>query len=83
MKNFLLLSFVLLGYFSFAQTNSREQFPLFPECDASMANQQEACFYNTLQNYIFNNYKVADEENINPHCLHPFANQVIGKQYGC
>lgn len=61
MKNFLLLSFVLLGYFSFAQTNSREQFPLFPECDASMANQQETCFYNTLQNYIFNNYKVADE----------------------
>lgn len=61
MKNFLLLSFVLLGYFSFAQPNSREQFPLFPECDASMANQQEACFYNTLQNYIFNNYKVADE----------------------
>ena len=61
MKNFLLLSFVFLGYFSFAQPNSREQFPLFPECDASMANQQEACFYNTLQNYIFNNYKVADE----------------------
>lgn len=61
MKNFLLLSFVFLGYFSFAQPNSREQFPLFPECDASMANQQETCFYNTLQNYIFNNYKVADE----------------------
>ena len=61
MKNFLLFSFVFLGYFSFAQPNSREQFPLFPECDASMANQQETCFYNTLQNYIFNNYKVADE----------------------
>ena len=61
MIKFLSVFFVILGYCTFAQTNPREQFPQFPECVVSIANEQEACFYNTLQNYIFANYKVTDD----------------------
>ncbi|MEW5674824.1 gliding motility protein RemB [Flavobacterium enshiense] len=39
-----------------AQTN-KEQLPVFPECQ-SVGLQQEACFYNTLQQFIYTNYKV-------------------------
>lgn len=61
MKNFLPLFFIFFGYASFAQISSREQFPKFTECEVAAADQQEACFYNTLQNFIFINYKVADD----------------------
>lgn len=61
MIKFLSVFFFILGYCTFAQTNPREQFPQFPECEVSLANEQEACFYNTLQKYIFANYKVTDD----------------------
>jgi len=41
-----------------AQTNAMEQFPVFPDCKVASANQQEACFYNQLQDFIYTNFKV-------------------------
>lgn len=61
MKKLVAFFFIAFGYVSFAQISSREQFPQFLECETSLANQQEACFYNTLQNFIFTNYKVTDD----------------------
>lgn len=41
-----------------AQNNSAEQFPVFPDCKIAATNQQEACFYNQLQDFIYTNFKV-------------------------
>ena len=41
-----------------AQTN-QEQFPLFKDCVA--IKESEACFYNTLQNFVYNNFKVPQD----------------------
>ncbi|MCG2610822.1 gliding motility protein RemB [Flavobacterium sp. SM15] len=62
MNNFLRLLLVL-GFFQTlsAQTGQREQFPLFPECASSRAEQQEACFYNTLQNFVFEKFNCPEE----------------------
>ena len=61
MKKIYILLLLVFGWTTFAQTSSREQFPLFSECEASVLDQQEACFYNTIQNFIYTNYKVADD----------------------
>ncbi len=61
MKNSYILLLLVFGFTTFAQTSSREQFPLFSECEASVLDQQEACFYNTIQNFVYTNYKVADD----------------------
>ena len=57
MNNFLRI-FFLAGLFQTvtAQT-SKEQLPVFPECQLA-GMQQEACFYNTLQNFVYHNFKV-------------------------
>ena len=41
-----------------AQDGQRmQQVPMFPEC-AENADDAEACFYNEVQNFVFNNFKV-------------------------
>lgn len=52
--------FFFLGFsqLTFAQTKTMEQFPVFPDCKAANVNQQEACFYNQLQGFIYENFKV-------------------------
>ena len=61
MKKIYILLLLVFGLTTFAQTSSREQFPVFSECEASLSDQQEACFYNTIQNFIYTNYKVPEE----------------------
>ncbi|ESU29522.1 hypothetical protein FLJC2902T_09290 [Flavobacterium limnosediminis JC2902] len=53
-----LLFFFGFSQFITAQINSKEQFPVFPECKATIVSQQEACFYNQLQNFVYANFKV-------------------------
>ena len=61
MKNIYIIWLLAIGCTTFAQTISREQLPVFSECEAAVSNQQEACFYNTIQNFVFTNFKVAED----------------------
>ena len=51
----------VFGLASFAQNSSNAQFPVFPNCDNAIGKQQEACFYNSIQNHFYANYKVPQE----------------------
>jgi hypothetical protein len=44
-----------------AQVSSQEQLPVFPVCKGVALNTQEACFYNTIQDFFFENFKVPQE----------------------
>lgn len=57
MNNFLRILFVVGLFQTVTAQTSKEQLPVFPECQAA-GMQQEACFYNTLQNFVYNNFKV-------------------------
>ena len=60
MKNIASFLILLLSIGVYAQnsTNSFEKYPVFPECsEASMADL-ENCFNNTLQQFVFTNFKM-------------------------
>ena len=61
MKKFFGLVLLVFSGVIFGQNSSSEQFPKFPDCVNAIGNQQESCFYNTLQNYFYNNFKVPQE----------------------
>ena len=64
MKNLLTVAFLLISIFTFqAQTTigDREQFPVFPACEGLQSKNLEACFYNQLQDFVFDNFKVPQE----------------------
>ena len=61
MKKKISLVLLVLSGVIFGQNSSSEQFPIFPDCINAMGNQKESCFYNTLQNYFYNNFKVPQE----------------------
>lgn len=59
MKYLLPLFFFLgFGQFVTAQITTMEQFPVFPDCKVATIREQEACFYNQLQNFVYDNFKV-------------------------
>ena len=43
----------------FAQQSKKQQVPLFQSCENTPT---ESCFYNTMQNFIFHNFKVPENE---------------------
>lgn len=61
MKKKLLFTFLLLSSsFAFSQNQNSEQFPAFPNCENKIGAEIENCFYDQIQNFIFNNFKVPD-----------------------
>lgn len=48
--------FILVGFSVFGQ-ESNENFPVFQECENASQEEQESCFYNTIQTFVFNNFK--------------------------
>jgi hypothetical protein len=58
-KNVKVLLACLLTTFVFAQQNKKQQVPLFTSCESTPT---EACFYNTLQNFIYYKFKVPQSE---------------------
>ena len=38
-------------------TNNGEQFPKFKNCETLQAKALEDCFYNNVQEYVYNNFK--------------------------
>lgn len=64
MKKIFTIAFLILSIFTFQAQNSigdREQFPVFPTCEGLQSKNLEACFYNQLQDFVFNNFKVPQE----------------------
>ena len=54
--------FLLLSAGLFAQNSSNpfEKYPVFSECESVEINALESCFNNTLQTFIFSNFKVPE-----------------------
>mgnify|MGYP006381160831 CR=1 FL=1 len=64
MKNLLTVAFLLISIFTFQAQNTigdREQFPVFPTCEGLQSKNLEVCFYNQLQDFVFDNFKVPQE----------------------
>ena len=40
--------------------NAAEKFPVFPSCEELQAQSLETCFYNQVQDFVFNNFKVPE-----------------------
>ena len=61
MKNlFFCFLLYIVTYFSFAQTSTENKnlFPVFQNCDNSNPKELETCFYDQVQDFIFNNFKL-------------------------
>lgn len=55
-----LLLFLLVSFSAFSQQRTRERIPVYPGCDAQ-STQLESCFYNNVQNFVFENFQVPAE----------------------
>lgn len=51
--------FLLVGITVFGQ-ESNEKLPVFQECEKATQEEQESCFYNTIQTFVYNNFKVPE-----------------------
>ncbi len=58
-----LLLFVVVFSFSQNRSNTNEQLPQFENCSSSSATMAEACFYNSIQELVFKNYKIPEQYN--------------------
>lgn len=61
MKKFfsvVLLTFVLFAAKAQLVTQNKEQFPVFPDCQGKDGAALQSCFYNNVQDFVFNNFKV-------------------------
>ena len=62
MRNYIVVLSLVFGInWATAQVQSTEQMPQFPECENEVRENQEACFYNTIQTFFFQNFKVPQE----------------------
>lgn len=62
MKKFASLLVLLISFFSIAQRNasSFEKYPVFSECKEVSIDELQRCFDNTLEQFIFKNFKTPD-----------------------
>jgi hypothetical protein len=52
----------------FAQVSNQEKFPIFSACQNESSQELEACFYNQLQDFVYQNFQlpeVAKQDNFN------------------
>ena len=58
-KTFLFLIFLFLSYTITGQITQRsnQRFPVFPSCKNLEFEELEACFYNQVQDYVYENFK--------------------------
>ena len=62
MRNYIVILSLIFGInWATAQVGSSEQMPQFPECENEVRENQEACFYNTIQTFFFQNFKVPED----------------------
>jgi len=62
MKNILPFILLILSCISNAQVTQKtaEKFPVFPSCQGMQFQALEACFYNQVQDFVFNSFNVPD-----------------------
>ena len=62
MKKIFPLLVLLFTIISAAQVTLKgtEKFPVFPACQDLQFKELENCFYNEVQNFVFNNFKVPE-----------------------
>lgn len=63
MKKVVLLAFLFFAVLSWSQV-SNEKLPAFKECENASNEEQESCFYNTIQTFVYNNFKVKSADSI-------------------
>jgi hypothetical protein len=63
MNKLLTLIFLFVGCIANAQNDGviSEKFPVFPECENLQDTALETCFYNTVHDFVFNNFKVPED----------------------
>lgn len=62
MKHFIIVFSLVFGInWATAQVRSSEQMPKFLECENEVRENQEACFYSTMQTFFFQNFKVPED----------------------
>lgn len=62
MKNILPFVLLFLSCISNAQVSQKaaEKFPVFPSCEGMQFQALETCFYNEVQDFVFNNFNVPE-----------------------
>ncbi len=62
MKQYFFILTIFFSFFSYSQTASAqyEKYPVFEECANANVDALESCFKNTLQQFIFQNFKVPE-----------------------
>ncbi len=61
MKKIVLFIVIVITQTGWTQDKNAQQFPVFSNCENVDSQQLEKCFYDTLQDFYFNNFKVDDE----------------------
>ena len=63
MKKNLLILLLFVTVLANAQSsqNDTEKFPVFPSCEGMQSQALETCFYNQVQDFVFNNFKVPEK----------------------
>ncbi|NMH26036.1 gliding motility protein RemB [Flavobacterium solisilvae] len=63
MNKLIVLLSIFVGWVANAQRENTisEKFPVFPECENQQGTELETCFYNTVHDFVYNNFKVSDE----------------------
>lgn len=63
MKKGIYIILLLLSsiYVQAQKASEREQFPVFQNCEGKQSKELEACFYNQLQDFVYNNFKVPQD----------------------
>lgn len=63
MKNFLVIfGLFIISNVAFAQ-DKNQHFPIFSECENVAREQEQECFNNTIQQFVFQNFKVSEADN--------------------
>ncbi|MBF6609181.1 MAG: gliding motility protein RemB, partial [Flavobacterium sp.] len=61
MKQYIVLLLIANFAASNAQVTAISSFPRFPECSTYDASALETCFYNQVQDFVYNNFKIPSE----------------------
>lgn len=49
-----------ISHFAFSQVSNQEKFPVFPACENTFDKELETCFYNQIQDFVFQNFQVPE-----------------------
>jgi hypothetical protein len=63
MNKIIIVLSLFIGFVVNAQQENAisEKFPVFSECENQQGTNLEACFYNTVHDFVYSNFKVSDE----------------------